>query len=171
MQTWREFMLVWPSITSQIQRSNDESRALGENDRVRFEKLKAQAAALKREVFALYLAARDPRTPWYAKVFVVCIVAYALSPIDLIPDPIPIIGYVDDLLLLPLGIYLALKMIPPEVLTECRAKAAATRDELPRNWWAGAVIVLLWLVTLTLAGFFVIQIFLGNEKSDARLGY
>jgi uncharacterized membrane protein YkvA (DUF1232 family) len=144
---------------------------LGENDRVRFERLKAKAAALKREVFALYLAARDPRTPWYAKVFVVCVVAYAMSPIDLIPDPIPIIGYLDDLLLLPLGIYLALRMIPPEVLTESRAKAASTRDKLPRNWWAGVVIVLLWLVTLMLVGFFVIQIFLGNEKSDARLGY
>ncbi|HYT53118.1 MAG TPA: DUF1232 domain-containing protein [Verrucomicrobiae bacterium] len=138
---------------------------------MRFERLKAKAAALKREVFALYLAARDPRTPWYAKVFVVCIVAYALSPIDLIPDPIPIIGYLDDLLLLPLGIYLALRMIPPEVLTECRAKAASTRDKLPRNWWAGVVIVLLWLATLMLAGFFVIRFFLGNEKSDARLGY
>jgi uncharacterized membrane protein YkvA (DUF1232 family) len=171
MQNWRKVMLVWQSITRQIQRSNDESRAPRENNQVRFDRLKAKAAALKREVFALYLAARDPRTPWYAKVFVVCIVAYALSPIDLIPDPIPIIGYLDDLLLLPLGIYLALKMIPPEVLTECRAKAAATRDKLPRNWWAGTVIVLLWLVTLMLAGFFVIQIFLGNEKSDARLGY
>ena len=172
MQTWREFMLVWQSITTEIQRSNDESRASPrENNRVRSDRLKTKAAALKREVFALYLAARDPRTPWYAKVFVVCIVAYALSPIDLIPDPIPIIGYLDDLLLLPIGIYLALRMIPPDVLTECRVKAAATRDKLPRNWWAGAVIFLLWLVTLLLLGFFVIRFFLGNEKSDARLGY
>jgi len=163
-------MLVWQSITRQIQRSNDESRPPRENNRVRFDRLKAKAAALKREVFALYLAARDPRTPWYAKVFVVCIVAYALSPIDLIPDPIPIIGYLDDLLLLPIGIYLALRMIPPDVLTECRAKAVATRDKLPRNWWAGAVIFLLWLVTLLLLGFFVIRFFLGNEKSDAAIG-
>ena len=135
------------------------------------EKLKAQAAALKREIFALYFAARDPRTPWYAKLVIVCIVAYALSPIDLIPDPIPILGYVDDLLLLPLGIYLALRMIPAEVLTECRAKATVTRERLPRNWWAAAVIVLLWLATLILAGYFIITIMLPGEKLDARLGY
>src|SRR5918999_619753 len=87
------------------------------------QKLKAIAARLKRELFALHLAARDPRTPWYAKVLVAGVVAYALSPIDLIPDPIPILGYLDDLLLLPLGIYLALKMIPEPVLAECRQKA------------------------------------------------
>src|SRR5438094_7800175 len=120
---------------------------------------KERARALKREVYALYLACRDRRTPWYARALGVCVVGYALSPIDLIPDPIPIIGYLDDLLLLPIGIYLALRMIPPDVLTECRAKAAATRDKLPRNWWAGAVIFLLWLVTLLLLGFFVIRFF------------
>jgi uncharacterized membrane protein YkvA (DUF1232 family) len=135
------------------------------------ERLKARAAALKREIFALYFAARDPRTPWYAKLVVVCVVAYALSPIDLIPDPIPILGYVDDLLLLPLGIYLALKMIPAEVLTECRARAAVTSEKLPRNCWAAAAIVLLWLGILILAGYFIIQIILPGEKSDARLGY
>jgi uncharacterized membrane protein YkvA (DUF1232 family) len=138
---------------------------------VAFEKLKAKAAALKREIFALYLATRDPRTPWYAKAFVICVVAYALSPIDLIPDPIPVLGYLDDLLLLPLGIYVALRLIPREVLAECRAKARATSEELPPNWWACAVIALLWLVTLMVAGYFLIQTFLGNEKSDARLGY
>ena len=133
--------------------------------------LKNRAAALKRELVALYLAARDPRTPWYAKFVVVCVVAYALSPIDLIPDPIPVLGYLDDLLLLPLGIYVALRLIPQEVLAECRAKARATSVKLPRNWWAGAVIVLLWLVTLMAAGYFLVQTFLGSEKSDARLGY
>jgi uncharacterized membrane protein YkvA (DUF1232 family) len=133
--------------------------------------LKNRAAALKRELVALYLAARDPRTPWYTKFVVVCVVAYALSPIDLIPDPIPVLGYLDDLLLLPLGIYVALRLIPQEVLAECRAKARATSVKLPRNWWAGAVIVLLWLVTLMAAGYFLVQTFLGSEKSDARLGY
>jgi uncharacterized membrane protein YkvA (DUF1232 family) len=135
------------------------------------ERLKAQAAALKREIFTLYFAARDPRTPWYAKLVVVCVVAYALSPIDLIPDPIPVLGYLDDLLLLPLGIYLALRMIPQEVLAECRAKAGTMNEKLPHNWWAGAVIVLLWLLTLMVAGYFLVQTFLGGEKSDARLGY
>jgi uncharacterized membrane protein YkvA (DUF1232 family) len=132
--------------------------------------LKTRAAALKQELVALYLAARDPRTPWYAKVFSVCVVAYALSPIDLIPDPIPILGYVDDLLLLPLGIYLALRMIPAEVLTECRVKAAESK-RLPRNWWAAAVIVSLWLTILILAGYFMIQLMRRTEKPEARLGY
>jgi uncharacterized membrane protein YkvA (DUF1232 family) len=112
-----------------------------------------------------------PRTPWYAKVFLLCVVAYALSPIDLIPDPIPILGYVDDLLLLPLGIYLSLRMIPAEILTECRAKAATTSERLPRNWWAAAVIVSLWLATLILAGYFMIEMMRRGEKPDARLGY
>jgi uncharacterized membrane protein YkvA (DUF1232 family) len=132
--------------------------------------LKTRAAALKQELVALYFAARDPRTPWYAKVFSVCVVAYALSPIDLIPDPIPILGYVDDLLLLPLGIYLALRMIPAEVLTECRVKAAESK-RLPRNWWAAAVIVSLWLTILILAGYFMIQLMRRTEKPEARLGY
>jgi uncharacterized membrane protein YkvA (DUF1232 family) len=138
---------------------------------VAFEKLKAKAAGLKREIFALYLATRDPRTPRYAKVFVICVVAYALSPIDLIPDPIPVLGYLDDLLLLPLGIYVALRLIPQEVLAECRAKARATNEKLPDNWWAATMIALLWLLTLIVAGYFLVQAFLGYEKSDARLGY
>jgi uncharacterized membrane protein YkvA (DUF1232 family) len=109
------------------------------------ERFKTRASVLKREIFALYLATRDKRTPWYAKAFVACVVAYALSPIDLIPDPIPILGYVDDLLLLPLGIYLAVKMIPEPVLAECRQKAAAANTKLPRNWIAAAIIVALWI--------------------------
>lgn len=135
------------------------------------ESLKIKAAELKREIFALYLAARDPRTPWYAKVFIVCVVAYALSPIDLIPDPIPILGYLDDLLLLPLGVYVALKMIPREVLTDCRAKAASGSEKLPRNWYAAVVIISLWLLALILLGYFLIGMFSTNESSDARMGY
>src|SRR5437870_7284356 len=84
------------------------------------------------------------RTPWYAKAFVACVVAYALSPIDLIPDPIPILGYLDDLLLLPIGIYLALKMIPEPVLAECRQKAAASSTKLPCNRIAAAIMIALW---------------------------
>jgi uncharacterized membrane protein YkvA (DUF1232 family) len=154
------------TTTRQRSGQSDEGTQL-----VIIDRLKARAAALKQELVALYLAARDPRTPWYAKVFLLCVVAYALSPIDLIPDPIPILGYVDDLLLLPLGIYLALRMIPAEVLRECRAKAAATSERLPRNWWAAAVIVSLWLTTLILAGYFMIQMMGRSEKPDARLGY
>jgi uncharacterized membrane protein YkvA (DUF1232 family) len=135
------------------------------------EKLKSRAAALKREVLTLYLATRDPRTPWYAKVFVICVVAYALSPIDLIPDPIPVVGYLDDLLLLPFGIYIALKLIPQEVATDCRAKAAACSEKLRRNWWAAAAIVVVWLTTLILFVYFLIGWVWPNEPSDARFGY
>src|SRR3954466_8261439 len=88
--------------------------------------LRRWARALKVETLALYLVARDPRVPWYARLFVAGIVAYALSPIDLIPDFIPVLGYLDDLIIVPLGLKLALRMVPPEVLEECRARA---RDE------------------------------------------
>ena len=89
------------------------------------DRLKARARALKKEVFAVYLAAKDPRTPWYAKGLIFLIVAYALSPIDLIPDFVPVLGYVDDLIIIPGGIWLAIRMIPPEVLTEARGRVAA----------------------------------------------
>ncbi len=105
------------------------------------------AQRLKREVVALYLAGRDPRTPWYAKVLAGLVVAYAFSPLDLIPDPIPILGYLDDLLLLPLGIWLTLRLIPPGVMDECRRRAEALEGERrPANWIAAGVIVLLWLL-------------------------
>ena len=81
---------------------------------------KLRARAFKREVRAVYLAMRDPRTPWYARLLAGAVVAYAFSPIDLIPDPIPVLGYLDDLVLLPLGIALALKLIPAQVMAECR---------------------------------------------------
>jgi uncharacterized membrane protein YkvA (DUF1232 family) len=119
--------------------------------------LKAMAARLKGELFTLRLAARDPRTPWYAKAFIVCVVAYALSPIDLIPDPIPILGYVDDLLLLPLGLYLALKMIPETVLAENRQKAATMTARLPKSYVAAAAVVLLWGV-----GIFLLTVYLAT---------
>ena len=90
---------------------------------------KARARQLKAEVYALYLAYRDPRVPWYAKVLAACVVGYALSPIDLIPDFIPVLGYLDDLVLIPLGIALTLRLIPPEVLDECRARACAELAE------------------------------------------
>jgi uncharacterized membrane protein YkvA (DUF1232 family) len=121
------------------------------------------AVRLKRELFALHLAAGDPRTPWYAKAFVACVVAYALSPIDLIPDPIPILGYLDDLLLLPLAMYLGLKMIPEPVLAECRRKVAATDTKLPKSHVAAAAIVLLWSVAIFfLASHLGLSRFLGD---------
>lgn len=113
--------------------------------------LKRRARHLKAETFALYLAARDPRTPWYAKLLVAGIVAYAFSPIDLIPDFIPVLGYLDDLILIPLGIALAIKLVPHSVLAECRARAQETiRNGKPVSRVAGAAIISIWLVLAAL---------------------
>lgn len=106
--------------------------------------LQQRARALKREIYALYGAYRDPRTPWYARVVVACVVAYALSPIDLIPDFVPILGYLDDVILLPLGIALALRLIPANVMRESRARAEH-QEQRPTSWVAAAVIVTIWL--------------------------
>jgi uncharacterized membrane protein YkvA (DUF1232 family) len=112
-----------------------------------FSELKHRASHLKAETFALYLAARDPRTPWYAKLLVAGIVAYAFSPIDLIPDFVPVLGYLDDLVLIPIGIALAIKLIPRSVLAECRERAQDTKQNgKPVSRIAGAVIVIIWLV-------------------------
>jgi uncharacterized membrane protein YkvA (DUF1232 family) len=86
-------------------------------------RLKRWAQRLRVEVYALYLAYKDPRVPWYARVFAAVVVAYAFSPIDLIPDPIPVLGYLDDLVIVPLGVALAIKMIPPQILAGCREEA------------------------------------------------
>lgn len=108
---------------------------------------KQRARRLKAETFALYLAARHPETPWYAKLFIAAIVAYAFSPIDLIPDFIPVLGYLDDLVLIPIGIAFAIKMVPPPVLAACRVQAQeAALNGKPVSRIAGAVIVILWLV-------------------------
>jgi uncharacterized membrane protein YkvA (DUF1232 family) len=113
--------------------------------------LKQRARRLKTETYALYFAARDPRTPWYAKALVACIVAYAFSPIDLIPDFVPVLGYLDDLVLIPIGITLAIKLVPPHVLAECRARAYDTmHNRKPRNWIAGAVIIVIWTLAAAL---------------------
>ena len=92
---------------------------------IKLSSIKAWARNLKRDSVALYLASRDPRVPWYAKALAVAIAAYALSPIDLLPDFIPVIGYLDDLILLPLGIWLAISLVPDDVLGDCRANASA----------------------------------------------
>jgi uncharacterized membrane protein YkvA (DUF1232 family) len=105
--------------------------------------LKQRARALKAETYVLYLAARHPGTPWYAKLLVAGIVAYAISPIDLIPDFIPVLGLLDDLLLIPLGIALAIRLVPPAVLAECRGRAQERRKLVSRV--AGTVIVGIWL--------------------------
>jgi uncharacterized membrane protein YkvA (DUF1232 family) len=114
-------------------------------------KLKQRARRLKTETFALYLVARHPGTPWYAKLFVAGIVAYAFSPIDLIPDFVPVLGYLDDLILIPMGITLAIRMVPPSVLAECRARAQEVMSQdKPVNRIAGAVIVVIWIALAAL---------------------
>ena len=97
----------------------------------------------------MYLACRDPRTPWYAKAFAGGVVAYAISPIDLIPDFIPVLGYLDDLIIVPLGIALAVKMIPEAVLVDCRIRAQAA-SERPTNRKAAAIIVAIWIAAAAL---------------------
>ncbi|WP_235499254.1 YkvA family protein [Aneurinibacillus migulanus] len=114
-----------------------------------FHKLKNWARQLKMQPYVLYLAYRDERVPWYAKVFILCVVAYAFSPIDLIPDFIPILGYFDDIILVPLGIHLALKMIPEAVVEDCRRKVQENESvRKPKNWAAAGVILLIWLLLL-----------------------
>jgi uncharacterized membrane protein YkvA (DUF1232 family) len=108
---------------------------------------KQQVRKLKKETYAIYLACKDSRVPWYARALAAVFVAYALSPIDLIPDVIPIIGYLDDLILVPLGIALVLKMIPLPVLAECREKAKTVMAQgKPTSWIATSVIVCIWLL-------------------------
>ena len=115
------------------------------------ERLKTWAAALRLEALVLWFGSGDPRTPWYAKWLAIFIVAYALSPIDLIPDFIPILGYLDEILLLPGAIWLVLKLMPREVLLDSRARAQAWLEAhrpKPRNWIAAVAIVLIWIVAL-----------------------
>ena len=125
------------------------------------ESLKHKARLLKTEVYAIYLAYKDPRVPWYARIFAVCVVGYAFSPIDLIPDPIPIIGYLDDLILVPLGIALALKMIPKEVTVECREQAEVTMlQNTPVNRVAAVLIIGMWIGLAILAVAFMVKYFI-----------
>ena len=113
------------------------------------ERWKGWARALKRETLVMYASIRDPRTPWYAKAAAGCVVAYALSPIDLIPDPVPVLGYLDDLILIPLGVWLVRRLIPAVVLADSRAAVDAGAVHAGRVGFIGAaVIVVLWMVTI-----------------------
>lgn len=112
---------------------------------------KIKSKQIKSEIYALYLASKHPRTPWYAKALAALIIGYALSPIDLIPDFIPVIGYLDDFVLVPLGIALLIKTIPRDILEECRAKAQSDLlNRKSKNWVAAIIIVLIWLLALYL---------------------
>ncbi len=113
--------------------------------------LKIKSKKLGGEVYAFYLASKHPRTPWYAKILAVLIIGYALSPIDLIPDFIPVLGYLDDLILVPLGIILLIKIIPSQILEECRARAESYFSERkPKSWVAAIIIILIWILAIYL---------------------
>ncbi|MGG0239950.1 YkvA family protein [Bacillus rhizoplanae] len=122
------------------------------------QKMKKWAKNLKTQLLVLYLAYRDERVPWYAKLFTMLVVAYAFSPIDLIPDFIPILGYLDDLILVPLGVYWALKLIPEEVIEDCKRKIEGQSSmNKPKNWITGFLIISIWLIIFIWIGKLVLS--------------
>ena len=123
-------------------------------------KLKDWARCIKRDVHAIYLAARDPRVPWYAKALALCVAAYALSPIDLIPDFIPVLGYLDDLIIVPLGILAVVQLIPPEIMAEHRATAAMASAR-PVSRSGAVVIVLIWIASIAIIAWLGYHFFAG----------
>jgi uncharacterized membrane protein YkvA (DUF1232 family) len=124
------------------------------------EQTRQWARIVKRDAHAVYLAARDPRVPWYAKMLALCVAGYALSPIDLIPDFVPVLGYVDDVIIVPLGILAVVKLIPPEIMAEHRALAAAAQDR-PVSRTAAIVIALVWAGCIALTGWLCYRLFAG----------
>lgn len=112
------------------------------------------ARIIKRDVHALYLASRDPRVPWYAKAMAVVVAGYALSPIDLIPDFIPVLGYLDDLILVPIGVLLVIRLMPPGILAEHRALAAAAQER-PVSRAAALAVVCVWIAAIILCAWLV----------------
>lgn len=124
------------------------------------ENLRKKARNLNQRIYILYLAYRHPSTPWYAKAFAALVIGYAFSPIDLIPDFIPVLGYLDDLLLVPLGIGLALKMIPQEALISAKEQAAAeTEKQIPHRRIVGVIIIMIWVTLIALMIIWVISLF------------
>ena len=124
---------------------------------------KQRAQSLKIDSYALFLAYKDPRTPWYARVFALCIIAYTFSPIDIIPDFIPVLGYIDDLILVPLGIVIAIKMIPPQVMAECRKQALLyTESGKSYGRTAAIVIICVWLIIAAMLTVWLVHIFTGR---------
>jgi uncharacterized membrane protein YkvA (DUF1232 family) len=124
-----------------------------------YERLKHTSQELQQQTYALYLAYQNPATPWYAKVWAGLVVAYAFSPIDLIPDFIPVLGYLDDLILVPLGIWLAVRMIPDNVMAQARQQAASQFDEMKsRRWIAVLIVILIWLGFAAFAFFLVFRL-------------
>ncbi|MBI4084159.1 MAG: DUF1232 domain-containing protein [Candidatus Lambdaproteobacteria bacterium] len=125
------------------------------------DRLKRGARTVKRDVHAVYLAARDPRVPWYAKALALGVTAYALSPIDLIPDFVPVLGYLDDLVIVPLGILLVARLVPPEILAEHRdaAEVAAAR---PVSRAGAVAIIVVWILSAAAAGWLAVRWYAGR---------
>lgn len=122
----------------------------------RFERLRQWAKVLKRDVLALWIAARDPRTPWIAKAVAGAVAAYAFSPIDLIPDFIPVVGYLDDLVIVPLGIALVVRLIPPALMIEYR-QMATERSSRPRSLVAAVCVAFLWCLVALAVAYWVLR--------------
>ncbi len=123
-----------------------------------FDRMFQRAQRLRQDALALYLAYRDPRVPWYARTFILCVVAYAFSPLDLIPDFIPVFGYLDDVLILPLGIRLGVKMVPADVFAECRELAREIyTDKKPVGRVAAVVVIAIWLTLAGLLAYWLLQ--------------
>ena len=126
---------------------------------MKLRRLNDWARVLKRDVLVVYLVARDPRVPWPVKALAAAVAAYALSPIDLIPDFIPVVGYLDDLVIVPLGILAVVKLVPAEILAELREEAARRLAARPRSWAGAAVVVVLWLVLLAVTVRWLVSLF------------
>src|ERR671933_1178741 len=123
------------------------------------ESWKQRVKQLRSETYALYLAYKDPRVPWYAKVFAACLVGYVFSPIDLIPDFIPVVGLLDELVVVPVGVILARKMIPDEVLADCRRESREVmREGKPVNYVSAIVVITVWLLFAALAAIVAIRV-------------
>jgi len=115
------------------------------------ERWQEQARALRTEAHGVYLASKDPRVPWYAKALAACVLAYLFSPIDLIPDFLPVVGYLDDLIIVPAGLLLVIRLIPPEIMAEHREAARIACLQRKPNWIAAGVVVGIWMLVLALA--------------------
>jgi uncharacterized membrane protein YkvA (DUF1232 family) len=125
--------------------------------------MRTWAKTIKRDAITLWLAARDPRTPWYAKVLAAMVAAYALSPIDLIPDFIPVLGYLDDLIIVPLGILAVVALLPPEHLAELRVKAAEMAER-PVSRLAAVIFILIWVAAIAFSGYLGWQYFGADQQ-------
>ena len=118
--------------------------------------MKDWARLVNRDIHAIYLCSRDPRVPWYAKALAILVTAYALSPIDLIPDLVPVLGYLDDVILVPLGIWLVVRLIPPHIMAEQRELATAASDK-PVTRIAVTVIIAIWIASAILCGWLLLR--------------